>query len=230
MGDTMIERASALATEAEVMRAREWIVNKLNGKAVDLPGEAWKPCVIVNGNSVSNLGRVRDEHGTLRYQRIKGGYATVEVYKDGKSRSIPVHRMVLSAFYGEELALQVDHINRCKTDNRLENLRWATQSQNQVNSWKRDKPFFSNHKGVTRGRPKDIRAGKPYVARLYKMKKVIYLGRFTSEDVAAMVRDMAAVVMWGEYADLNFPHWFGVEARKKLGIHKVRGAAVNRVL
>ena len=62
------------------------------------------------------------------------------------------------------------------------------------------------------------------------MKKVTYLGRFASEEVAAMVRDMAAVVMWGEYADLNFPQWFGVEARKRPSVCEARGAAVKRVL
>ena len=59
-----------------------------------------------------------------------------------------VHRLIMMAFVGES-DQQVDHINRIKTDNRLENLRYCTHSENQCNresvdiakgySWERNK-------------------------------------------------------------------------------------------
>ncbi len=192
--------------------------------------EEWRSCVLSGGVlEVSDAGRVRGSvDKVIRCQRQKNGYMRVSSQREGKRVALPVHRMVLSAFCGSERAMDVDHINRNRSDNRLENLRWATQSQNQVNAGKRDKRSFSQYVGVTRGRHKDIRAGMPYVARLYNMKRQTYLGRFASETVAAMVRDMAAVSMWGDFPALNFPQWFGREARRRGEVGT--GARLNRVL
>ena len=43
-----------------------------------------------------------------------------------------VHRLIMLAFVGES-DQDVDHINRIKTDNRFENLRYCTRSENQLN-------------------------------------------------------------------------------------------------
>ena len=60
----------------------------------------------------------------------KKGYLTLDLRKNNKRKSYRVHRLVALAFlpnfYNKPT---VDHINRCKTDNRLYNLRWATQSE-----------------------------------------------------------------------------------------------------
>lgn len=58
------------------------------------------------------------------------------------------HRLAWLYVYGELPDMAIDHINRCRTDNRISNLRLATLSQNQQNR-KPNKGSVSGIKGVT---------------------------------------------------------------------------------
>lgn len=57
------------------------------------------------------------------------GYLRLNLYKDGKRKGFFIHRLVLSAFYGNSEYV-VNHINGDKQDNRLCNLEYVTQSDN----------------------------------------------------------------------------------------------------
>tara|TARA_R110002012_G_scaffold13176_3_gene57094 strand:- start:782 stop:1267 length:486 start_codon:yes stop_codon:yes gene_type:complete len=62
------------------------------------------------------------------------GYYFITLYKNGKAKHIPLHRLIALAFIpNPENKPCVDHINRNKLDNRIENLRWATSSENNIN-------------------------------------------------------------------------------------------------
>lgn len=71
----------------------------------------------------SKTGRIlKDRVGTSGYKQIMLGRKTVPLY---------IHRLVAKTFIPNKKHLpQVDHINGIKTDNRVENLRWVTVSQN----------------------------------------------------------------------------------------------------
>ena len=56
------------------------------------------------------------------------------MYLKWKGKLFKFHRLVWICHFGEiPPELQIDHINRVKTDNRIENLRLVTRSQNQLN-------------------------------------------------------------------------------------------------
>ena len=57
------------------------------------------------------------------------GYQIVTLCKDKKRTTKSVHRLVITAILWES-ELYVNHKNWIKTDNRLENLEWCTQSEN----------------------------------------------------------------------------------------------------
>ena len=112
--------------------------------------EEWKAIKGYEGlYEVSNLGRVKSlerkvKHPIVREKTIKekilkynidnNGYLYVTLYKDGKSKSFKVHRLVAIAFIpNPNNKPDIDHINTNKKDNRIENLRWVTKEENMSN-------------------------------------------------------------------------------------------------
>ena len=99
------------------------------------------------------------------------GYLKVKLYgKDGRKHTKRIHRLVLESFTrkGTEhffndvpMTYQVDHINQNPSDNRLENLRWVTNTINASNrkssyhSWPKStkdeicKLYFEKKRGYT---------------------------------------------------------------------------------
>lgn len=116
-------------------------------------------------------------------------------------RLLPMHRAVMQLILDRPLVQgeQVDHINHDTLDNRSENLRIATASENRRNKRKLS-PSSSQYKGV-----------RWRVRRLVWQSYIIIdtgmlsLGSYLSEEEAARAYDRAALFFYGDFACLNFP-------------------------
>lgn len=95
---------------------------------------------------------------------------------------------------------EVDHRNGNGLDNRRENLRPATHSQNMANR-KKIEDTSSRFIGVHWR--EDI---QKFRAHISVDRKRIDLGHFDDEIKAAKVRDKKAKEIYGEFAKLNFPN------------------------
>lgn len=106
--------------------------------------------------------------------------------------TVLLHRMILSAQPGQ----QIDHINRDGLDNRDENLRFSTQSQNMCN---RRKPHGKGYKGVFWSK-----GAKKWHSMIMFQKTRYHLGYFAHSERAAEAYDRAALALHKEFAFLNF--------------------------
>ena len=98
--------------------------------------ETWKNIPEYPGYTVSSLGQVRGRKGwIMKPYTTRDGYKTVCVYvSKTEFKTVKVSRLVAAAFLpNPENKPYVDHVNRDPEDNRAENLRWVTQSENQFN-------------------------------------------------------------------------------------------------
>lgn len=94
-----------------------------------------------NKYQVSNLGKVKSlnyfggsNEQILKQKTNPNGYMYVSLWKNNKESQLRVHRLVAEAFIpNPDNKVQVDHINCNRIDNRVENLRWCTRSENMRN-------------------------------------------------------------------------------------------------
>lgn len=81
-----------------------------------------------NSGRVQHINRDRDVKGTV----IKTGYCTMTFYVNGEKMNLQFHRVVWLLCHGR-WPTQIDHIDGNPLNNRVENLREVSQSENDAN-------------------------------------------------------------------------------------------------
>jgi hypothetical protein len=98
----------------------------------------WKPIENYPKYEVSDCGMVLSHYSgnILKPQKNCGsGYLHVVLCKNSKKKTCKIHRLVAQAFIpNPENKKCIDHIDRCRTNNHIDNLRWATNSENSQNT------------------------------------------------------------------------------------------------
>ena len=101
--------------------------------------EIWRDIEGFEGKyQVSNTGKVKslNYRNTGKEKILKGGdngygYLKVGLCKDGKEKTCRINRLVAQAFIPNPDNLpEVNHIDKCKTNNCVENLEWCTSQYN----------------------------------------------------------------------------------------------------
>jgi hypothetical protein len=108
----------------------------------DLKDEIWY--FVPNSNNlyqISNFGRIKSFHNNkviIKKQNINNkGYCKGSFVINNKKNNYYVHRILaISCLDNPENKPQVNHKNGQRDDNRLENLEWSTNSENNLHSYK----------------------------------------------------------------------------------------------
>jgi len=138
----------------------------------------------------AGIGKRRNE-GKIAGSRAPSGYVLIGI--DGKI--YPAHRIVWCFHHGTWPPM-IDHINGNRSDNRIENLRECSPSQNQWN--RKAQEGAVSIKGV-QYRPD--RKKKRYIARINVKGKEHYLGAFETAEAAAEAVIFARNNYHGEFAN-----------------------------
>jgi hypothetical protein len=127
-------------------------------------------------------------HFGRRVTRLnRHGYVAIRIH----GNDLVAHRVIWFLHHGEWPNGHLDHIDLDKTNNRIENLRLATHSQNQGNTRVRNRTGFKGVVALPHEKFQAACSGK-------------YLGSFDSPEEAARAYDRAAQAKFGTFAYLNF--------------------------
>jgi hypothetical protein len=132
----------------------------------------------------------RAKAGTRAGTLNSTGYRYIKV--EGKSHK--EHRLAWLYAHSVWPTEFIDHINGIKDDNRLSNLREATNAQNLANQGKQ-RTNTSGHKGVSWDKQR-----KKWSAKIQINRRTIHLGVFENKEDAAEAYKTAALKYHGEFA------------------------------
>jgi len=138
--------------------------------------------------------------GSVCGYKRKDGYVRIKV--DGAL--VMAHRIVWKMFHGDE-PIYIDHINGDRSDNRIENLRAVTSSDNRANESLRINST-SGFIGVTWHIPTSPTKTPKWVAKIAKDGKEKHIGYFTGLKEAVLAYNDECLRLHGDYGLRKIEH------------------------
>lgn len=121
-------------------------------------------------------GKKDKKAGTL----MANGYLKIGI----DNKEYLAHRLMWLFVHGEFPKTNIDHIDRCRSNNCISNLRLATPKQNAENMF-RTSTNTSGYRGVHFNKRLQ---GKPWSANIMHNKKTIHIGYFKTAEEASIAR------------------------------------------
>jgi hypothetical protein len=114
----------------------------------------WETIKGFENYEVETSGLVRNKltNRGLSFSRLKNGYLSIKLYKDGKQFNVLLHRIVAIAFIpNPDNKKTVNHKDSNRSNNSIENLEWLSQSENVIHGYTNG---LHSTKGVKNGNSK----------------------------------------------------------------------------
>lgn len=153
-------------------------------------GDYYEVCIYSGKSEQKEVARTKIDKEDLEkvknykwYLNGTGYVVSNNKISNDKNIIIFLHHIILS----KKVGFMIDHLNHDILDNRKQNLRYATRSQNIMNQ--KSSRGYSWYK-----------KNKKWVAYIQKDNKKIHLGYFTNEQDAINARHQAELKYFGEFA------------------------------
>ena len=142
--------------------------------------EIWKDIKGYEGKyQASSYGRIRNAKGkVLKTYTDKCGYQLIGLYKDGKSKTFRVHRIIYETLVGDiPIDLQINHKDFNRSNNKVSNLEVTTREENVRHSLQntiRANSYDENGNRISKGNSKINREIAEEIRTIYATKDVTY--------------------------------------------------------
>ena len=140
--------------EIDTTQLTENIIIDIEEETIEDSIEEWKNVIDNENYSVSNKGCVKNNktNTLLNGSILEIGYHRVGLMYNGKVKQFFIHRLVAEAFIPNlENKNTVNHKSKNRSDNRVENLEWATSLEQNI------------HKNIKNKNYTEHRNGKPFL-------------------------------------------------------------------
>ena len=146
--------------------------------------ETYKSIKDYDNYEVSNMGNVRNKKtGLILKQALRNGYYCVGFSNNGNKKGFLVHRLIALHFIPNPLNKElVDHIDRNPLNNSINNLRWATPSENNMN-----KSILKNNKSTKTGVYYDKHINR-WLVKMYINGIQKHIGNYLNFEDAVIAR------------------------------------------